>query len=490
MTGLRPQPGAAYLGMPAFPEAAKIALGDEQLRRNLRHATSTIRTKRLNAVAELPDWQDLRMAAAAIKDNTLAQLDRYLEQFEAAATEAGAVVHWAVDAEEACQIGIDIAQRHGARDVIKVKSMATQEIGLNEALEAAGINAWETDLAELIVQLGGDTPSHFLVPAIHRNREEIRDIFASRMGDVGRPAPADLTSEPRKLAEAARLHLREKFLSTKVAFSGANFAIAETGTLVVVESEGNGRMCLTLPDVLVSVVGIEKLLPTFADLEVFLQVLPRSSTAERMNPYTTMWTGVTPGDGPQEVHVILIDNGRTRALADEVGRQALRCIRCSACLNVCPVYERVGGHAYGSVYPGPIGAILNPLLHGVTDPHDAALPYASSLCGACYEACPVAIDIPTVLIEQRAAAVHEKANHHRIPTAEALAMKAAAWTFADSKRLARAQRAASLGRGVAKHVSWLPGMMGGWTKSRAVPPLPRESFRNWWSRTRESEEEQ
>ncbi len=480
---LHPRPGEAFLGMPVFPEAARIALKDDQLRRNLGRATQTIRLKRQRIVDEMPDWQDLRLAAAAIKDRTLASLDTYLEEFEAAAQRAGATVHWAVDAEDACRIGVEIAQRHGAKDVVKVKSMATQEIDLNEALEAAGIHAWETDLAELIVQLGGDTPSHFLVPAIHRNRDEIRDIFLDRMGDVGRAAPADLTNEPRRLAEAARLHLREKFLATKVAFSGANFAIAETGTLVVVESEGNGRMCLTLPDVLVSVVGIEKLLPTFADLEVFLQVLPRSSTAERMNPYTTMWTGVTPGDGPQEVHIILLDNGRTRALADEVGRQALRCIRCSACLNVCPVYERVGGHAYGSVYPGPIGAILNPLLHGVTDPHDAALPFASSLCGACYEACPVAIDIPTVLIDQRAAAVEEK-SHHRLPTAESTAMRAAAWTFSDAKRLARAQRGASLGRGVAKQVKWLPGMLGGWTDSRSLPPIPKESFRAWWARTR------
>jgi L-lactate dehydrogenase complex protein LldF len=478
--GLRPQPGAAFLGMPPFPQAAKIALGDEQLRRNLDHATHTIRAKRLNAVGELPDWQDLRLAAAAIKDRTLAELHIYLQEFETAATAAGAVVHWAVDAAEACAIAVGIAQQHGARDVIKVKSMATQEIELNEALAAAGINAWETDLAELIVQLGGDTPSHFLVPAIHRNRDEIRDIFVAKMGLAGRPAPDDLTNEPRRLAEAARLHLRAKFLSTRVAFSGANFAVAETGTLVVVESEGNGRMCLTLPDVLVSVVGIEKVVPTFADLEVFLQVLPRSSTAERMNPYTTMWTGVTPGDGPQEVHVILVDNGRTRALADEVGRQALRCIRCSACLNVCPVYERVGGHAYGSVYPGPIGAILNPLLHGVSDPHDAALPYASTLCGACYEACPVAIDIPSVLIDQRAAAVREKGTH-RVPTAESLAMKAAAWTFGDARRLGRAQRAGSVGRGAAKHVKWLPGLLGGWTASRQLPALPKQSFRSWWS---------
>ena len=229
--------------------------------------------------------------------------------------------------------------------------MATAEIGLNEALAEHGIAAWETDLAELIVQLGEDLPSHILVPAIHRNRAEIREIFRTKMAAAGRPAPSGLTDNPAELAGAARLHLREKFLRAKVAVSGANFAIAETGTLVVVESEGNGRMCLTLPEVLISVVGIEKVVPTWADLDAFLRLLPRSSTGERMNPYTSTWSGVTPGDGPQEVHVVLLDNGRTRALADDVGRQALRCIRCSACLNVCPVYERVGGHAYGSVYP-------------------------------------------------------------------------------------------------------------------------------------------
>ena len=248
----------------------------------------------------------------------------------------------------------------GADEVVKVKSMATQEIGLNEALEAAGIAALETDLAELIVQLGHDKPSHILVPAIHRNRAEIREIFLREMADVDRA----LTDEPAALAAAAVAHLRRKFLSAKVAISGANFGIAETGTLGVVESEGNGRMCLTLPDTLITIMGIEKLVPRWQDLEVFLQLLPRSSTGERMNPYTSMWTGVTPGDGPQEFHLILLDNGRTAVLADADGRDALNCIRCSACLNVCPVYERTGGHAYGSVYPGPIGAILSPQLTG------------------------------------------------------------------------------------------------------------------------------
>ena len=286
-----------YLGMPAFPAAAHIALGDAQLRRNLAHATSTIRTKRLRAVAEVSNWQQLREHAALVKDHTLRNLDRYLLEFEESATAAGAVVHWANDAQEANRIVVDLVRATGADEVVKVKSMATQEIDLNAALEAAGIASWETDLAELIVQLGHDFPSHFLVPAIHRNRREIRDIFVREMGKVGRPAPDGLTDEPARLAEAARLHLRQKFLRAKVGVSGANFAIAETGTLVVVESEGNGRMCLTLPETLISVVGIEKILPRFDDLATFLQLLPRSSTAERMNPYTSMWTGVSPATG-------------------------------------------------------------------------------------------------------------------------------------------------------------------------------------------------
>ena len=291
-------PTPTFLGMPAFPVAARDALADRQLRDNLGRATATIRDKRLRAIAEMPDWEDLRLAGAAIKDDVLARLPELLEQLESNVTAAGGIVHWARDAAEANAIVAGIARTHEVREVVKVKSMATQEIEMNAALERDGVDVWETDLAELIVQLGHDLPSHILVPAIHRNRGEIRDIFTREMAAAGRPAPPDLTDDPAALAEAARLHLREKFLRAEMAVSGGNFAVAETGTVVVLESEGNGRMCLTLPPVLVTVLGIEKLVPTWADLEVFLQLLPRSSTAERMNPYTSMWTGVTAGDGP------------------------------------------------------------------------------------------------------------------------------------------------------------------------------------------------
>lgn len=469
-----------FVGMPSFPDAARVALEDTQQRENLRAATHTIRTKRAAVVEEVPEWEALRVAGAEAKDEALTHLGDYLEQLEASLTANGATVHWARDADEANAIVVGIARAKGADEVVKVKSMATQEIELNEALEAAGISAWETDLAELIVQLFGDRPSHILVPAIHRNRREIRDVFLREMGRVGRPAPDDLTDDPARLAEAARLHLREKFLRAKVAVSGANFAVAETGTLVVVESEGNGRMCLTLPETLVSVVGIEKVLPTWDDLAPMLQLLPRSSTGERMNPYTTMWSGVHDGDGPQEVHVILLDNGRSHVLANPTGRQALRCIRCSACLNVCPVYERTGGHAYGSVYPGPIGAVLNPQLRGTASEVDRSLPYASSLCGACFDACPVRIDIPELLVELRGEVAGQ--DGHR---AESAAMRAAAWVLSDPRRLAVAQRGATtagrLLRG--RTVRRVPGL-GAWTDARDVPTPPTETFRQWWARER------
>ncbi|MGN6412694.1 lactate utilization protein B [Flexivirga sp.] len=495
-----------YLGMPKFPKLAAPELRNPVLRHNLQMATHTIRDKRAQVVGEVDNWEELRVDGARSKDAALNNLDHHLEELERNLQAAGATVHWARDADEACSIVVELVQESlgapakyseersggetswGGGEVVKVKSMATQEIELNEALEAAGIDAWETDLAELIVQLGHDRPSHILVPAIHRNRSQIREIFAREMGKVGRPAPDDMTDEPAQLAEAARKHLREKFLRAKVAISGANFAVADTGTLVVLESEGNGRMCLTLPETLISVVGIEKVVPTWDDLGTFMQLLPRSSTGERMNPYTTMWTGATPEDGPQNVHVVLLDNGRTHVLEDELGRQALRCIRCSACLNVCPVYERAGGHAYGSVYPGPIGAVLTPQLRGTTSEIDQSLPYASSLCGACFEACPVRIDIPRMLVELRSQVVDE----HRggVPSAEAAGMRAASWIFGSHKRLEGVQAgAAAAGRLLGKKtsISQLPWPASAWTQARNAPVPAKESFRSWWRRTHDEE---
>ncbi|WP_306366138.1 lactate utilization protein B [Nocardiopsis sp. CC223A] len=466
---------ATFLGMPPFPEAARTAVQDSRLRYNLRRATRTIRDKRGLVVDELgDDWARLRAEGAEIKNRTLRHLDHYLEQLEESVTRAGGHVHWARDAAEANRIVTGLVQATGETDVVKVKSMATQEIELNNALEAAGITAYETDLAELIVQLGDDLPSHILVPAIHLGRSQIREIFLEQMAEWGTPAPPGLTDDPRALAEAARTHLRERFLRTRTAVSGANFAVADSGTLVVLESEGNGRMCLTLPQTLISVVGIEKIVPTWNDLEVFMQLLPRSSTGERMNPYTSTWTGVTPGDGPREFHLVLLDNGRTDVLADTVGRQALRCIRCSACLNTCPVYERTGGHSYGSVYPGPIGAILTPQLRGTGSEVDRALPYASSLCGACYEVCPVAIDIPEVLVHLREEVAGRKGH-----AGEKALMAGAETVFSSSRTLGAVQRAAGLGRGlVPRH---LPGPAGAWTDTRDVPDVPAESFRRWWN---------
>jgi len=458
--------------LPMFPQTAKIALADTQLRRNPSKPTTTIRTKRANAVAELPDWEALRAAGSAIKTKVMRNLDEYLLQLEAAVQHAGGHVHWARDAAEANTLLTTLVQATGADKVVKVKSMVTDEIHANDALAQAGIQAIETDLAELIIQLAHEKSSHILVPAIHKNRSEIRDLFLRTIA-----RGQQLTDEPKQLAAAARTYLREQFLTAQVAISGANFAIAETGTICVLESEGNGRMCLTLPKTLITVMGIEKILPIFQDFEVFLQLLPRSSTGERMNPYTSLWTGVTPGDGPQEFHLILVDNGRTNVLASETGRQALHCIRCSACLNICPVYERTGGHAYSSVYPGPIGAILTPQLIGVE--HAKSLPYASTLCGACYEVCPVKINIPEVLLHLRG----EITAHASPLNPETLAMHQLAQTFATPQRYERAQKLAQRGQRLFMHngvIDHLPGMLAGWTTARDLAPLPQQSFRDWW----------
>jgi L-lactate dehydrogenase complex protein LldF len=466
---------------PTFPIAARATLGDTQLRKNVRHATEVIQRKRAHVVGEMPDWQELRESGRQIRQHTMANLDYYLEEFERNCIRAGGQVHWARDGEEAKRIVTALVKAHASStspEVIKIKSMTTEEIHLNLALEAEGGRVYETDLAELIIQLGHDRPSHIVVPALHKNRQQIREIFQREMN------LPDLGEKPQDLADAARKFLREKFLRVDTAVSGANFLIAETGGVCIVESEGNGRMCLTLPETLITVAGIDKVLPRYEDLEVMLQLLPRSATGERMNPYNSIWTGVHAGDGPKNFHVVLMDNARTEVLADGEGRQTLNCIRCGACQNACPVYRQTGGHAYGSVYAGPIGAILTPQLQQLH--HAQTLPYASSLCGACYEVCPVKINIPEVLIHLRNKVVKQKGALNP----EALAMKMAGAIFQSERRFRAAQRLGRIAETplVRKDgsgegwIGWLPGLLGGWTQVRDLREMPKETFRDWWEK--------
>ena len=488
-----PEHGGTFLGQPKFPKAVKNELKLVVQRKNMRNATTTIRNKRALRVTETPNWEDIRQAAYEVKNRVGRHLDYYLEQAEKSLTANGVHVHWARNAEEANRIVGEIAKAKGVQEVVKIKSITTQETDLNEHLEEQGIAAWETDLAELIVQLGHDRPSHIVVPGIHRNRAEVREIFLREMKNYGRPCPEDITSNPPELANAARLHLREKFLRAKVAVSGANFILADTGSLVIVESEGNGRMCLTLPDTLISLVGIEKVLPSYDDLEIFLKLLPRSATGERMNPYNSVWSGVTPNDGPQEQHVVFMDNGRTNVLADPVGREVLRCIRCASCINVCPVYERAGGHAYGSVYPGPIGITLTPQLRGIDDPVDRGMPYACTLCAACVEVCPVKIPFTDIIVHLRnrvADAERKEFSTDVEVAAEKALMKAAAWVLGDYKHWETTMYATrAAGRVVGKHkIGPLPVPVANrWLDYRNVDHIPSQTFRDWWKANRGEE---
>jgi L-lactate dehydrogenase complex protein LldF len=462
-----------------FPKAVLPVLRNPQLRKNVAHAIDVIQAKRARLVAEKTDWQALRTAASAIRAHALENLGAYLEQFEERCTAAGGTVHWAADADEARRIILDLLRQEKASEVIKIKTMTSTEIQLNPFLEANGVSAFETDLAEIILQLGGEEPSHIVVPALHVNRSQVREIFARRMG------LKNLSDDPKELTNAARTYLRQKFLSIPTAISGANFLIAETGSVAVVESEGNGRMCLTLPRTMITLAGIEKVLPRFQDLEVMLQLLARSATGERMNPYTSLWTGVTAGDGPQSFHVVLLDNERSSILAKAKQRQTLKCIRCAACMNACPVYRQTGGHAYGSVYPGPIGAILTPQLMQMK--FAQSLPYASSLCGACYEVCPVKINIPDVLLELRAQVVNqERGRAARYFDPMYVGLRVANLLFAKAWLFHVAQRLGRIGLSLfTRKDGWihsLPSIGAKWTQTRDLRGLPDESFHEWWAK--------
>jgi L-lactate dehydrogenase complex protein LldF len=463
---------------PPFRDAVLPLLRNPMLRKNVAHATAVIQAKRGKLVAEKTDWQELRTTASAIRTHVLENLGAYLDQFEERCTAAGGVVHWASNAEEARVIILDLLREEKATEAIKIKTMTSAEIQLNPYLEHAGIRVFETDLAEIILQLGDEEPSHIVVPALHINRSQVKEIFSRRMG------LKNLSDDPHELADAARTYLRQKFLTIPTSISGANFLIAETGSVAVVESEGNGRMCLTLPQAMITVVGIEKVLPRYQDLEVMLQVLARSATGERMNPYTSIWTGVTAGDGPKRYHVVLLDNERSWILSRPKERQTLKCMRCGACMNACPVYLQTGGHAYGSCYPGPIGAMLTPQLMHMQ--HAQSLPFASSLCGACSEVCPVKIDIPAVLLDLRAEVINNERKQvgrfsdlMYLGLVVANVLLAKAWIFHTSQRLGRI----GLGMFTGKDgwIHWMPSIGGRWTQNRDLRGLPDQSFHEWWA---------
>jgi L-lactate dehydrogenase complex protein LldF len=464
-----------------FDRNARAALSDVQLRAALRNATGLFGERRRAAVAAVEDWEALRERARAIKAETLARLDAYLEEFAANAERAGARVHWARDAREACETVLRIARERGARSVVKSKSMATEEIHLNDALIAGGIDVVETDLGEWIIQLAREMPSHIIVPAIHKSKRQVAELFAAKLGTPPTDDVAELTA-------IARTKLRQRFAAADLGVSGVNFGVAETGTILVLENEGNARLTTSLPKTHVAVMGIEKVIPRFADLEVFLRLLPRSGTGQRLTSYQSLITGVkrrASDEGPEEVHIVLFDNGRSRMLAHPKTRESLACIRCGACLNACPVYQQVGGHAYGSVYPGPIGAVITPQLVGLSKA--AQLPFASSLCGACRDVCPVKIDIPGLLLHLRSEIVSgpvKRSAGERLAFWVWARVAARSWTFELSTRIARlvqtaVARGGRIGR-VGGVLAALVPPLGAWTAARDLRPIARRTFREQW----------
>ncbi|MDR7518325.1 MAG: LutB/LldF family L-lactate oxidation iron-sulfur protein [Armatimonadota bacterium] len=454
------------------------ALQDSALQRSLGVALPSLRKQRDAAAAEVPEWEDLRVAAARIKDSALAHLDGLLTRLEAEVTARGGLVHWATDADAARQIITGLVRTRGARRIVKSKSMTTEEIHLNAALEAVGATVVETDLGEYVLQLAGEAPSHLIAPAVHKSTAAIAELFSARLGVPRYERPEDL-------ARVAREALRSDFLAADMGISGVNFAVAETGTLVIVENEGNARFTTTLPRVHVAVMGIEKVIPRLADLGVFLRLLARSGTGQRASVYVSLLTGPRRAgeiDGPEELHLIILDNGRIRLLADPDLREALRCIRCGACQNVCPVFERVGGHAYGAVYGGPIGAVVTPVLEGLD--RASRLPFASTLCGACAEVCPVKIDIPRMLLVLRARAV--RSGYVGRPDR----LFARGWTFL-MRSPARLRALGRLGRWLQRlvvrrgRIERLPYPWSGWTDHRTAPPLAARPFRDRWASMRQ-----
>jgi L-lactate dehydrogenase complex protein LldF len=447
------------------------AVGDERLRRNVGRAVDRFAAHRITGLAELDDADGLRRAARAAKHRVLAELPDVLERFADQVIARGGNVCWAPTAGDARRYIAEVVRRAGATRVAKSKSMATEEIELNPALEAAGAQVVETDLGEWIIQLAGETPSHIIAPALHRDRHQIKDLFVDTVA-----APATLDTEPAELVRFARRRLREVFLAAEVGITGANVGVAETGSIVLVTNEGNGRLVTALPRVHVAVLGMERLTADWAQADLLLALLARSATGQRLSSYTSVVTGPRGDgevDGPDELHVVILDNGRSDLLAGEY-HEMLGCIRCGACLNVCPVYRQTGGHAYGWVYPGPMGAVLTPLL-AADQPEAAEVAGASTLCGACMDACPVQIPLQDLLLSLR-----------RARAADAGASERATWrawsaAWSDPFRYRATTRAATWGRWAAELAGRLP-VGREWAAGRTVPRPADERFRDRWSR--------
>ena len=464
-----------------FVPASRAAVQDAQLRRAFGSAGAGFDGARRDAIAEITParWAEWQQQARRIKEHAIAHLDYYLAMLERNVRAAGGQVHFAADAEQANRIVSHIVRTRGVRVVTKSKSMVSEELGLNHILEAQGVTVLETDLGEYIIQLADETPSHLVAPAVHKNRAQVARLFADHLGV---PYSEDID----EMARVTRVALRQKFLDADLGISGANFLVAETGTLVIVTNEGNGRLCTSAPRIHIGITGMEKVIPSMQDLAVFLRLLPRAATGQRITSYVSMVTGprrADDEDGPEEFHLVIVDNGRSRLLADPALRESLYCIRCGACLNVCPIYQRIGGHAYGWVYPGPIGAIVTPELVGVSQAAD--LPHASTLCGACREACPVQINIPRMLLHLRhQLAESDDSARRSVSDADTLLARAFATVMSHPRLLGAARR---LGRllmlPLAKNGqirrTRLP-VLSRWTAARDLPAPPPRTFTQMW----------